>query len=153
MSLSLIRKSIFALAAVSGLAAAPAFAGGYELEDGVIYAGQENQLDHQFPRRPPQPPVFEQDWNQDEDFISPRQITRMLRRQGYVQVTEISQRGDQYRVIAIRNNGAIVKLRLDAFDGNVLSVRRVGWVQREDFHPRRHIEPGLTIEFGFDSRR
>ena len=76
----------------------------------------------------------------------------MLRNQGYVQVTEISLRGDQYRVIAVRRNGAIVKLRLDAYEGNILSVRRVGWAPRRDFHPRRQIKPGLTIEFGFDSR-
>jgi uncharacterized membrane protein YkoI len=154
MTLSLIRKSMIALVAVSGLAAAPALANGYPDEDGVIFADREFQQVREFPRRPPHPPVVEHDWNQDEDFISPRQISRMLRHQGYVQITEISLRGDQYRVIAIRRNGAIVKLRLDAYEGNVLSVRRVGWApRREEFRPHRQIEPGLTIEFGFDSRR
>jgi uncharacterized membrane protein YkoI len=153
MTLSLIRKSMIALVAVSGLAAAPALAGGYDEANGVIYADQDYQPVREFPRRPPQPPVVEHDWDQDQDIISPRQISRMLRHQGYVQVTEISLRGDQYRVIAVRRNGAIVKLRLDAYEGNVLSVRNVGWVQRRDFHPRRHMEPGFSIEFGFDSRR
>ena len=119
----------------------------------MIFADPDYQQVREFPRRPPPPSVIEHDWNQDEDFISPRQISRMLRNQGYVQVTEISLRGDQYRVTAVRRNGAIVRLRVDAYEGNVLSVRRVGWVQRQEFHGRRHIEPGLTIEFGFDSRR
>jgi hypothetical protein len=153
MTLSLIRKSMLALVAISGLAVSPALAGGYQDENGVIYANEDFRDVREFPRRPPHPPVVEHEWNQDEDFISPRQISRMLRRQGYVQVTEISLRGDQYRVTAVRRNGAIVRLRVDAYEGNVLSVRRVGWAQRQDFHGRRHIEPGLTIEFGFDSRR
>lgn len=152
MTLSLIRKSLIALVAVSGLAAVPAFAGGYADDTGMIYADPGYQDAREFPRRPPHPPVIEHDWDQDQDFISPRQISRMLRHQGYVQVTEISLRGDQYRVIAVRRNGAIVKLRLDAYEGNVLSVRRVGWVQRQDFRPHRRNESGLTIEFGFDSR-
>jgi hypothetical protein len=153
MTLSLIRKSMLALVAISGLAVSPALAGGYQGENGVIYANEDFRDVREFPRRPPHPPVIEHDWDQDQDFISPRQISRMLRHQGYVQVTEISLRGDQYRVIAVRRNGAIVKLRLDAYEGNILSVRRVGWVQRREFHKPRHIEPGLTIEFGFDSRR
>lgn len=153
MTLSLIRKSMIALAALSCLAAVPALANGFEDENGVIYADQDYQQVNDFPRRPPPPQVIGHNWDQDEDFISPRQISRMLRHQGYVQITEISLRGDQYRVIAIRNNGAIVKLRLDAYEGNVLSVRRVGWAPRHEFRPRPHIEPGFSIEFGFDSRR
>ena len=152
MTLSLIRKSMLALVAISGLAATPALAGEARDENGVIYADQDYREVREFPRRPPHPPVVEHDWDQDQDFISPRQISRMLRHQGYVRITEISLRGDQYRVIAVRRNGAIVKLRLDAYEGNVLSVRNVGWVQRRDFRPHRQIEPGLTIEFGFDSR-
>lgn len=153
MTLSLLRKSMLALVAVSGFAVTPALAGGFQDPDGVIYADQDYQPVREFPRHPPQPPVMEDHWQQQDDFISPRQISRMLRQQGYVQVTEITLRGDQYRVIAVRRNGAIVKLRVDAYEGDVLSVRRVGWVQRQEFHGRRHIEPGLTIEFGFDSRR
>jgi uncharacterized membrane protein YkoI len=153
MTLSLIRKSMIALVAISGLAAAPALAGGFDDANGVIYADQDYQQVREFPRRPPEPPVMDQNWNQDEDFISPRQISRMLRHQGYVQVTEISLRGDQYRVIAVRRDGAIVRLRLDAYEGNVLSARNVGWAGRRDFHPRRPMEPGFSIEFGFDSRR
>ena len=153
MTLSLIRKSMIALVAMSALAAVPAFAGGHSDDTGMIYADPDFQDVREFPRRPPPPPVVEHDWDQDQDFISPRQISRILRNQGYVRVTEISLRGDQYRVTAVRRNGAIVRLRVDAFEGNVLSVRRVGWVQRQDFRQHRRIEPGLTIEFGFDSRR
>jgi uncharacterized membrane protein YkoI len=153
MTLSLIRKSMIALVAVAGLAATPALAGGHADDTGMIYADPDFRDAREFPRRPPHPPVVQHDWDEDENFISPRKISRMLRHQGYVQVTEISLRGDQYRVIAIRRNGAIVKLRVDAYDGNVLSVRRVGWAQRRDFRPHRSTESGLTIEFGFDSRR
>ena len=153
MTLSLIRKTMLALVAVSGLAAAPAIAGPARDENGLTYGDPDFQDVREYPRRPPHPPVVEHDWDQDEDFISPRQISRMLRHQGYVQVTEISLRGDQYRVTAVRRNGAIVRLRVDAYEGNVLSVRRVGWVQRQDYRPHRRHESGLTIEFGFDSRR
>ena len=153
MTISLIRKSMLALVAISGLAAAPALAGGYQDESGVIYADQDYRQVGEFPRRPPHPPVIEHEWNQDQDFISPRQISRMLRRQGYVQVTDISLRGDQYRVTAVRHNGAIVRLRVDAYEGNVLSVRRVGWANGHGFRPHRPIEPGFSIEFGFGTSR
>ena len=146
MTLSLIRKSMLALVAISGLAAAPALAGGYHDENGVIYAEQDYRDVREFPRRPPQPPVVQHHWDQDEDFISPRQISRMLRRQGYVQVTDISLRGDQYRVTAVRRNGAIVRLRVDAYEGNVLSVRRVGWA------PAPGIPPAPPHQAGPDHR-
>jgi uncharacterized membrane protein YkoI len=152
MTLSLLRKSMFALAAISGLAAAPALAGDRPDETGMFYNGDDYQQVREFPRRPP-PPTFEQNWNQDEDFISQREIAHMLRRQGYVQIADISLRGDQYRVTAVRRDGAVIRLRLDAYDGDVLSARPVGWAPRQDFHPHRHSESGLTIEFGFDRNR
>ena len=90
---------------------------------------------------------------EDYDVIPTRKIIRQLRRQGYGQVQEIALRGDTYRILAVRNNGAMVKLRLDAFTGEILTVKRVGWVSapvREV--PRRHVEPGVTIEFGWGNR-
>ena len=77
-----------------------------------------------------------------------------MRRQGYGSVQEIALRGDEYRVVAVRNNGALVRLRLDAYSGEILSVRRIGWVGAPVRPlPRRHAEPGFAIEFGWGSDR
>lgn len=155
MTLSLLRKSALALVAVAGLAATPALANGWSVDSEVIYADdgfgqpQQRHLRPLPPRYVEPQPYVQQDWQQDDEFMSPRQISRMLRHQGYGQVAEISLRGDEYRVVALRRNGAVVKLNIDAESGEILSVRRVGWAPRHDMRQGS----GLTIEFGWDSRR
>ncbi len=150
LAASPLRKFALAAVAMSVLAgAAPALAGGYDDTD-VIYADQFGGRSFDGRNRPNvrQLPVIE-----DYDVIPTRKIIRQLRRQGYGQVQEIALRGDTYRILAVRNNGAMVKLRLDAFTGEILTVKRVGWVSapvREV--PRRHVEPGVTIEFGWGNR-
>ena len=146
MTLSLLRKSALALVAFAGIAATPAFAGGFSVDTEVIYADQDYSP---VPPRPMPPQFVEPQWQSDVDFLSPRQVSRLLRHQGYGQVTDISMRGDQYRVIAIRNNGALVQLLVDAETGDVLSARRVGWAPRHE----RPARPGVSIEFGWDSNR
>lgn len=143
-----MRKTALSLIAVASLLATPSLAGGYGTDPEVIYGDDGYGLVREMPVRPLPPRHVEPDWQQEGDFISPRQISRMLRRQGYAHIAEISQRGDVYRVIAVRRNGALVKLRIDAFDGNILSARRVGWAPR---HPQRD-RSGFTIEFGLNSQ-
>lgn len=148
MTTSFLRNTALALIAVAGLSASPAFAGGFVSDEDVIYADRVEggvREDH----RPAPPREFDHDWvRYQDDFLSPRQVSRIIRGQGYGRVTQISLRGDVYRVVAVRPNGAVVKLSVDAETGDVLSARRVGW------EPRHHREgSGLTIEFGWDNRR
>ncbi|MGL4490947.1 MAG: PepSY domain-containing protein [Rhizobiaceae bacterium] len=139
-------------AATTLLTVSPSFAGGWAepevivTEDGVIVDGH-NTRRH---------PVYEDVYNYD--ILSERQIIRSLRHQGYGHVREISLRHDTYRVVAVRHNGAVTKLRVSALDGQILSARRIGWVRtapaRIYEHPRprlRHAEPGVSIEFGWSS--
>ncbi len=149
MTLSLLRKSALAFVAIAGLASTPVLATGYDNDSEVIYADEGFNVVREQHARPLPPRHVEPQWHQEDEYLSPRRISRMLRQQGYARVAEISLRGDVYRVIAIRRNGALVRLKIDAGSGYILSSRRIGWA------PRYHIrnEPGFTIQFGWDSRR
>jgi uncharacterized membrane protein YkoI len=145
-----LRNAILALGAVAVfVTASPSSAGGRYAEYEVIYAdevirGEGRPNVRHNPR-----------WEDQSDLISFRQISRQLRRSGYGSIREMSLRGDEYRVIAVRNNGALVRLRLDAYSGEILSVRRIGWVGssvRPQPHYRQY-EPGYSIQFGFGSER
>lgn len=161
MFASFMRKSAIALLAVSALgASAPAFAGGYN-DPQVILA--ENYGDNGRVIR--QPDYQRRDFQQEEELqrqdfglMSPREIMRQLRHQGYGKVREITQRGSEYRVVAVRHNGALVKLVVDGETGEILSERRVGWVRnsqiREPVYPvQPHRRPGFSIQFGFGDIR
>jgi hypothetical protein len=149
MTTSLLRNTALAIVAVAGLSAAPAFAGGFSGDDGVIYADQNVRVVTEEYRRAAPPRDYD-DVRYEDDFLSPRQVSRILRHQGYGRVTELYLRGDTYRAIAVRPNGAVFRLKVDAENGYVLSARRIGWEPRRPHHRDRS---GLTIEFGFDSRR
>jgi hypothetical protein len=146
------RKTCLALtAAATLLVAAPAFAGGWG-EPEVIFTQEEVIVD----RRDNHYPIYEDD--NEYDVLSRHQIIRALRHQGYCEVREIGLRYNTYRVVAIRQNGAVVKLSVSAIDGSVLSERRIGWARSAPARiyqrpvPRyRHIEPGVSIEFGWSS--
>jgi uncharacterized membrane protein YkoI len=149
MTTSLFRNTALALVAVAGLSAAPAYAGGFNGDDGVIYADQTFRvIGQEYDRPAPQRDYDEV--NYEDEFLSPRQVSRILRNQGYGRVTELYLRGDTYRAIAVRQNGAVYKLRVDAENGYVVSARRIGWEPRRPHHRNGS---GLTIEFGWDSRR
>ena len=149
---AMVRKTAIAFAAATTLfTAAPAFAGGWGepevivTEDGVIIGGRNTRNPHY-------------EGGNRYDILSQRQIIRSLRHQGYAEVREIGFRHDIYRVIAVRHNGAVVKLKVSALNGQVLSERRIGWVRSapvriyEQPAPRyRHAEPGVSIEFGWSS--
>lgn len=162
MFTSVLRRSAFAIFAIAAMgAAAPAFAGGYN-DPQVIFADDYGQNGIAIPQRHHRPEVLPdfqpQDLREDYGLLSPRDVVRQLRRQGYGKVQEISQRGADYRVIAIRNNGALVRLMVDGETGEILSERRVGWVRnsqiREPLYqnaPRPR--PGFSIQFGFGDSR
>jgi hypothetical protein len=147
---TMFRKTAIAFAAATTLfAAVPAIAGNWGepevivTEDGVIVDGRNTRHD-----------VYQDEYYQD--VLSQHQIIRALRHQGYSQVREIGLRHDIYRVVAIRHNGAVVKLKVSALDGHILSERRIGWVRsaplRQHETPRyRHAEPGVSIQFGWSS--
>jgi uncharacterized membrane protein YkoI len=144
-----LRNAVLALGAVAAVVtASPSIAGGRYAEDEVIYADEVIRDGRPQVRHAP-------DWEDQSDYISSRQISRQLRRSGYGSVREISLRGDEYRVIAVRNNGALVRLRLDAYSGEILSARRIGWVggSVRPLPRHREYEPGYTIQFGFGSDR
>ncbi len=155
LTASPLRKFALATVALTMLAgAAPSMAGGYDDED-VIYADQREgfmeydrpEYDRHRPLVRPAPVI------EDYDVIPARRIVRQLRRQGYGQVQEISLRGDTYRIMAVRNNGAYFKLRVDAYSGEILTAKRVGWVGAPVRPmPRRNADPGVTIEFGWGSQ-
>ncbi len=149
MFTSLLRQSAAALVTITMFgAASPALAGGYQ-DPQVIYA--ENGDDYSAPQR-----YYEQDEQQDEySLLSPREILSGLRHQGYGSVREISLRGDEYRVVAVRNNGAVVRLKIDGQSGDILSERRIGWVRNTGYqnHVRPYRNQGLTIQFGYSAIR
>jgi uncharacterized membrane protein YkoI len=148
MTTSFFRTTALALVAVAGLSAAPAVAGGFNGDEEVIYADQNFRVVTEEHRRPV--PRHYDEVTYEDEFLSPRQVSRILRNQGYGRVTELYLRGDTYRAIAVRRNGAVFKLRVDAENGYVISARRIGWEPRR---PHYRDGSGVTIEFGWDNRR
>lgn len=148
---AIIRKSVIAFAAASTLfVAAPAVAGGWD-EPELLISEQDVFMDRRNTRHDYYDEV-------EQRVLSQHQIIRSLRHQGYAEVREIDFRRDTYRVVAIRHNGAVVKLKVSARDGRVISERRIGWVRSapvrlyENRVPRRHQpQPGFSIEFGFSN--
>ena len=162
MFTSAMHRSALAIFAIATMgAAAPAFAGGYN-DPQVIFADEYGQNGVTVPQRRHRPEVLPdfqpQDLQQDYGLLSQRDIVRQLRRQGYGKVQEISLRGSEYRVVAIRNNGALVRLMVDGETGEILSERRVGWVRnsqiREPLYPNApRPRSGFSIQFGFGDSR
>ena len=61
------------------------------------------------------------------ELLPEGRIIRQLVRQGFVSVEDIRLRRDRYIVEATRPNGALVRLSVDAYDGEILSRDRIGW--------------------------
>ena len=159
MSTSALHRSALVIFAVAAMGAAvPAFAGGYN-DPQVIFAEDLGQGGAAIPQRQHRVEVLP-NLREDYGLLSQRDIVRQLRRQGYGKVQEISLRGSEYRVVAIRNNGALVRLMVDGETGEILSERRVGWVRnsqvREPLYPvapRPRPRSGFSIQFGFGDIR
>lgn len=60
-----------------------------------------------------------------ENRLSPREVRRVLRHQGYEDIDVRDARGRVYVVIATGRRGAPVKLVVDAFSGEVLERERL----------------------------
>lgn len=61
------------------------------------------------------------------ELLPEGRIIRKLVRQGFVSIEDIRLRRDRYIVEATRPNGALVRLSVDAYDGEILSRDRIGW--------------------------
>lgn len=71
-----------------------------------------------------------------DDVIPERRIVRQLMRAGFVSVEDIDLRRDRYIVRAVRPNGALIRLSVDAYDGEILSRDRIGWAREGGFRGR-----------------
>ncbi|NBN79719.1 hypothetical protein GWI72_15685 [Microvirga tunisiensis] len=63
------------------------------------------------------------DWGYER--LSPREVRRVLRHQGYSDIDVQDARGRTYVVIATGQRGALVRLVVDAFTGDVLQRERL----------------------------
>ncbi len=64
-------------------------------------------------------------YGRHQDRLSPREVRRVLRHQGYDHIDVRDARGRTYLVIATGRRGAPVKLVVDAFSGQVLERERL----------------------------
>ena len=75
-----------------------------------------------------------------EERLSERRISRVVYRSGFAEIEDIHLRRDRYIVTAVRPNGAVFRLVLDAYDGALLDRERLGWSRghdRRDFDRHR----------------
>lgn len=64
----------------------------------------------------------------DRDGVIPEhRVIRLVLRQGFVSIADIRLRRDRYVVRAVRPNGALEQLSIDAFNGDILGRHRIGW--------------------------
>ncbi|MCT8268537.1 hypothetical protein NYQ83_14750 [Afifella sp. JA880] len=75
----------------------------------------------------------ERRWNHK---LSTHRISRKLRRQGFTPVRYFDTRGRVYSLAARGRRGAPVMLRVNAYNGHVISVNRIGPKHRR--HDGRH---------------
>ncbi|MFN4167435.1 MAG: hypothetical protein ACK4HD_03955 [Pannonibacter phragmitetus] len=66
------------------------------------------------------------DWGRRDARLSPRDIHRGLRRQGYENIDVRDARGPVYVVFATGRRGMPVKLTVNAFNGSVIDQQRLG---------------------------
>ena len=89
-----------------------------------------------------------------DGVIPERRIVRRLMRDGFVSVEDIDLRRDRYVVRAVRPNGALIRLAIDAYDGEILSRERIGWARERGYRGRpddRRDRSGIEFDFGTGS--
>ena len=69
-------------------------------------------------------PSWRRGWTRNHQ-LSGREVRRELRRAGFVRVFDLDRRGPVYVALARARNGHLYRLRVSAFDGDVLSSRIV----------------------------
>lgn len=90
-------------------------------------------------------------WDDRRGLLSEGQVARRLMRQGFVRIEDIDRRRDRYIVRAVRPNGALIRLAVDAYDGGVIARERIGWVTGGRGYDRDHHRPGHGVEFDLGS--
>jgi hypothetical protein len=96
----------------------------------------------------------------DDDILSKHHIARLLYQHGYTQIRDIYLRFETYDIVAIRSNGAVIKLQVSAMNGDIFSQNRIDWVRARpvtSYHRPvsfyKHNEKELIIEFNWSSGR
>lgn len=138
--------------------AAPAGGIGVERDDGLDWRGARLE-----PRREAlrNDEAFRRQGSEEgrgaaHGVLSEQRIERILRRSGFVGIEDIRLRRDRYVVTAVRANGAVFRIALDAGDGDILGSERLGWTRgydRRDFdrfrnEERRASSPASRLGFG-----
>ena len=118
----LAMKSVLSALLVSlGLAAVALPAQADWRERGAIHVERDGRLDaDRWEHRGPRREAF-------RDVLPERRIARILRRSGFVDIRDIRLRRDRYVATAVRPNGAVIRVALDARDGDILGSERIGW--------------------------
>ncbi len=80
--------------------------------------------------------------------LGERQVERIVHGEGFVEIVELQRNRDRYDVEAVRPNGSVHRLAIDAHDGSVIRKERLGWARGPSAqdHARR---TGLEFRFGF----
>lgn len=87
----------------------------------------------------------------DRTVLPQSRIERIVRRGGFAEIEEVRLRRDRYVVTAVRPNGAVFRLALDARDGDVIGSERIGWAKgydRRDYDRARPASAGSHGPFG-----
>ena len=82
-----------------------------------------------------------------QGILPERRIARIVYREGFAEIEEILFRRGHYVVHAVRPNGAVFRLALDAYDGSLIDRERIGWSRGYD--RRNYGAPRHGIEFRF----
>jgi len=82
-----------------------------------------------------------------DSLLSERRVERMLMRRGFIEIEDIELRRDRYIVRAVRPNGALVRLAIDAYDGEIIARERIGWVGGRGYDRHRG-RAGIEFRFG-----
>lgn len=76
-------------------------------------------------------------------------VERIVHGEGYAEISGIDLDRGLYRVEAVRSNGAVFLLTLDAQDGALVATERRGWARASHEGPRPHRHPGTEFRFDF----
>ena len=120
------------------VAAAPASAGGLSIsidvaQPGHGYAPALEYVDHR-------------EWDEYRRTLSPREIRRILRREGFRNIEFLDRQGRTYTAYAETYRGRPVIVRVSARTGEVISVSRIGRGRRggHDDRPRCWLPEGCS---------
>lgn len=70
---------------------------------------------------------YDRDWRWHRRSIGPGQAARIVRDRGFPRILSVSRFGERYMVRAARWNGRVFLVTLEARDGDILSIRPLGF--------------------------